>query len=207
MVHVALMLAPARAGDMIFGRPLLERLLLVCARAGVTRFFIEVPEAERAEIRASLGSFRDDPSVDLVESLDQALAHVPADVLAVLLRGSLVLSAWQLRRADCQPRCVSREVVELESTDEARGGGVLVGPAWPPLDGDQAGAQIEPTRPVAVCAGSRPRGRAGGRAGAWRARCAARAPRRTRRWRDGSIGGCPGESAIGWRTPRSRPTR
>src|SRR5262249_9046724 len=113
---------------MIFGRPLLERLLLVCVRAGVTRFFIEVPEARRAEIRASLGSFIYASSVDLVDSLDRALAHERADVLAVLLRGNLVLSAWQLRRAISSHAASSTEVAVLESTDDAHGGIVLVGP-------------------------------------------------------------------------------
>jgi len=59
LVHVALIHAAARARDVIFGRPLLERLLLVGQRAGVKRFFIEAPADRWSEVPASLSSFRD----------------------------------------------------------------------------------------------------------------------------------------------------
>jgi phosphatidylglycerophosphate synthase len=146
LVHAALIHAPARARDVIFGRPLLERLLLVCARAGVRRFFIEVPEARRDEMRASLGSFRDRPDVYLVGSLAQALAPEPAAALCVELRGNLVLSAPQLRGLIARQSTHSGEVALLQSTDAMRGGLIAAGPLSRLLDGDYAGAlRVEPT--------------------------------------------------------------
>ena len=46
---------------MIFGRSLLERLMLMCQRAGVKRFFIEAGDLRRGRLARLLGSFRDHP--------------------------------------------------------------------------------------------------------------------------------------------------
>ncbi len=65
--------APSRAGEPIFGRPLLERLILMCQRAGVKRFFIERPQARGEEQLPGLGRFLESPQVTVVDSLDQVL--------------------------------------------------------------------------------------------------------------------------------------
>ena len=62
-VAAALIHTPTHAGELIFRRPLLERLMHVCACAGVKRFFVEAASGERAALRAALGSFRDSPDV------------------------------------------------------------------------------------------------------------------------------------------------
>ncbi|HXJ84105.1 MAG TPA: CDP-alcohol phosphatidyltransferase family protein [Candidatus Methylomirabilis sp.] len=135
MVHVALIHALDRAGDMIFGRPLLERLLLVCGRAGVTRFFIEAPHDRPGEIRAALGSFRDSPDVDLVDSLARALAHLPAETLCVELRGSLVVSPWRLRRMIAAQAARPGELAVVQSAGDAHEARVAVGPLGRLLEG------------------------------------------------------------------------
>ncbi len=66
MIDTALINVPPRAGDLIFGRSLLERLMLICQRAGVKRFFIEAGASKDGDLRASLGSFRDHPEVNFV---------------------------------------------------------------------------------------------------------------------------------------------
>lgn len=135
VVHAALIGAPVRAGDAIFGRPLLERLMLVCERAGVSRFFLEVGEADRNGLRASLGSFRDHPGVSFVSSLGQALGQLPPATRCVALPGNLVLSAWQLHGLIARQAARPGEVVVLQSFDEGRGGSVAVGPLHRLLDG------------------------------------------------------------------------
>ncbi len=128
MIRAALIDGPVRADNVIFGRTLLERLMLVCARAGATRFFIKVPERERADLRASMGSFRDSPDVSLVGSLIQALEQVPVEAPCVALRGNLVLSAPQLSRVIASQAARPGEVVVLQSTDDGHGGAVAAGP-------------------------------------------------------------------------------
>ena len=131
---------------MIFGRPLLERLMLVCARAGVKRFFIQASGADRADVQASMGAFRDSPNVSVVNSLVRALDDVPAGALCVALRGSLVLSPPVLAGVIARQAACPGEIVELRSTDDAHGGAVAVGPLARLLDGPvDAVTQLPPT--------------------------------------------------------------
>ena len=127
-IDAALIQIPAGAGEMIFGRPLLERLMLVCARAGVKRFFIEVSPGERANVRAMMGALGDSPDVHFVDSLARALDDLPGAARCVMFRGPLVLSPPVL--AGLISRHVERpdEIVELRSTDAGAAGAVVVGP-------------------------------------------------------------------------------
>src|SRR5262245_38057328 len=79
-VAAALIHTPTHAGELIFGRPLLERLIHVCAYAGVKRFFVEAAGGEHAALRAALGSFRNSPDISFVGSLTEVLEQLPADV-------------------------------------------------------------------------------------------------------------------------------
>lgn len=135
MVDTALINTSGRAGNMIFGRSLLERLMLICQRAGVKRFFIEASEAERGGLRASLGSFRDHPEVNFVGSFVQVLEQMPADAPCVAFRGNLVLAASQLRGLLDSYAARPGGVVSVESTDLARGGSVAAGPLGRLIDG------------------------------------------------------------------------
>jgi phosphatidylglycerophosphate synthase len=157
VVHAALIEAVARPRDLIFGRPLLERLLLVCARAGVRRFFVETGAAERAEVRASLGSFQDSPDVTLVASRAQALEALPAGGPCVALRGNLVLPASRLRALIEGQAVRPDEVVVLGSADEAHGGTVAVGPLNRLVDGDYLDAiRIAPSGRLPFAISGRP---------------------------------------------------
>jgi phosphatidylglycerophosphate synthase len=156
-IDAALIHVPVRSGEMIFGRPLLERLMLVCARAGVKRFFVHAPNAEPADVRASMGTFVDSPDVRFVDSLTRAPDDLPADARCVVLRGALVLSppvfagliARQAERPD--------EIVELRSTDAGSAGVVAVGPLGRLLD-DRADAvtPVAPTGELPYAVGSGP---------------------------------------------------
>ena len=125
---------------MIFGRPLLERLLLMCQRAGAQRFFIAAAVARRDDLRASLGPFGDSPSVSFVDSLAEVLDHLPANARCVALRGNLVLATPQLRGVIASQVAGSGELVALESTDAAHSGSVAAGPLNLLLDGAVTGA-------------------------------------------------------------------
>ena len=128
MIDTALINVPAHAGSMIFGRSLLERLMLICQRAGVKRFFIEAGNPGDGDLRASLGSFRDHPEVNFVGSFAQVLEQLPGDAPCIALRGNLVLAASQLRGLLESQATRPGEVVRVESTDAARGGTIAAGP-------------------------------------------------------------------------------
>jgi phosphatidylglycerophosphate synthase len=139
LVDVALINVPARAGDMIFGRSLLERLMLICQRAGVKRFFIEAGDTADGDLRASLGSFRDHPEVSFVGSFAQVLEQLPPDAPCIALKGNLVLAASQLRGLLADQAVRPGEIVSVESTDPAHGGSLTAGPLRQLVDG--AGVQ------------------------------------------------------------------
>lgn len=128
MIDAALIDAPGRAANLIFGRPLLERLLLICQRAGVKRFFIGAPDTARASLQDSLGSFRDNPEVNFVTSFSQVLEQLPANANCVAFKGNLVMPASQLRMVLERRIANPNEVVALSSTDLDHSGSVIAGP-------------------------------------------------------------------------------
>ncbi|HVB81901.1 MAG TPA: CDP-alcohol phosphatidyltransferase family protein [Candidatus Binataceae bacterium] len=92
------------------------------------RFFIETGDPEDSGLRASLGSFRDHPEVNFVDSFIQVLEQMPADAPCIALKGNLVLATSQLRGLLASQAARSGEIVSLASTDAARGGTLAVGP-------------------------------------------------------------------------------
>ena len=53
----------------MFGRPLLERLMINCERAGVKRFVVAAPRDQYPQVARAMGRFKDRDSVLIVESL------------------------------------------------------------------------------------------------------------------------------------------
>ena len=156
-IDTALIHVPVRSGEMIFGRPLLERLLLVCSRAGVKRFFLHAPNAERADVRASIGTFGDSPDVRFVDSLTRALDDLPADARSIVLRGALVLSPPVLANLFARQAERPGEIVELRSTDAGSAGLVAVGPLGPLLhDRSDVVTRVAPTGELPYALGSGP---------------------------------------------------
>jgi phosphatidylglycerophosphate synthase len=136
---------------------LLERLLLICQRAGVKRFFIGAPDAERAALCDSLGSFRDSPAVSFVGSFAQVLEQLPADTPCIALKGNLVLPTSQLRAVlDCQA-IRPGEIVALDSTDTAHSGSIIAGPLARLIDGaGVAAARLQTSNQLPFALDGRP---------------------------------------------------
>jgi len=145
-VEVALLSAPPRAGELIFGRPLLERLLRACQRAGVTQFFIESSDAERVAVRETLGVYRDSSDVRFVAARAEVLAELPPDVRCLVLQGNLVLGPMQLRAVIDSQTARPGEVVALPSTDAMHSGVVMAGPLDGLVNGVGSAAWIAPAR-------------------------------------------------------------
>ncbi|HXR24979.1 MAG TPA: hypothetical protein VN742_06435, partial [Candidatus Binataceae bacterium] len=90
MIETALISTPSRANDLIFGRTVLERLMIQCERAGISRFVIETPADQRDLTQAALGRFRNKPEVGLVDSLAQATKELDPSTACVHFAGNLV---------------------------------------------------------------------------------------------------------------------
>jgi phosphatidylglycerophosphate synthase len=131
LIETALICASSRAHETIFGRPLLERLVMQCARAGVNRFIVETTPAEQATIRTALGSFGASPQVTIVDSLDAAAAWrdgLDPAAPCLALRGNLVMAQSQLRRALADYAMNPGRELCFTSADADRGGTIQVGP-------------------------------------------------------------------------------
>jgi phosphatidylglycerophosphate synthase len=126
---VALVDAPSRGTELIFGRPLLERMIRVCERAGVSRFFIRCPEEERSRFGQALGRFSNDPRVRLVDSFDEARNAGDLDEASpcVALSGNIVFSLSQLCDLMAWEASGGSEVVRLTGTDGDTTASVSVG--------------------------------------------------------------------------------
>jgi phosphatidylglycerophosphate synthase len=135
VIDTALIAAPDRANNAVFGRPLLERLMINCERAGIKRFVVAAPRELYPDVARAMGRFKGSDSVSMVESFSEILNHRDADGLGidpsspcVSFSGNLVFAKSQLARIlgahASNPRSVHRAV----STDRDQGGEIATGP-------------------------------------------------------------------------------
>lgn len=129
LVDTAIIKVPVRAGSMIFGRSLLERLMLVCQRSGVKRFFIESTQGEYVDASALRRALSDGIDVKFVPSIFQVIQQMPADTaVCVAMPGNLVLTTAQLRGLIAQQAANPGQVYALGATDNKQGTKIEVGP-------------------------------------------------------------------------------
>jgi phosphatidylglycerophosphate synthase len=128
VIETALISTPSRASDLVFGRTLLERLMIQCERVGVRRFVIEAPAELHELTQTALGRFRNRPEVGLVDSLERGTDALDPSSECVRFTGNLVLAQSQLRDTVARYGKSPGNVIKLESTDPERGGSILVGP-------------------------------------------------------------------------------
>jgi phosphatidylglycerophosphate synthase len=135
LIQTALIAAPDRATNAVFGRPLLERLMINCERAGIKRFVVAAPRERYADVARAMGRFKNYDTVSMVESFGEILNHRNAQELGidpsspcVSFSGNLVFAKSHLARIldahASDPRSVHREF----STDRDRGGEIATGP-------------------------------------------------------------------------------
>jgi phosphatidylglycerophosphate synthase len=140
LIETALIAAPNRGNNSIFGRPLLERLMINCERAGVKRFVIAAPAESHPELARAMGRFRDRDSVSIVESFADVMSrnngHAPIDPSAacVAFSGNLVFAKSHLTRILNAHAANPESVHRAESTDHDRGGEIVTGPIGQILD-------------------------------------------------------------------------
>jgi phosphatidylglycerophosphate synthase len=130
LVETALIYAHGRGGETIFGKSLLERNLEICARAGISRFFIACNGTPREAVERALGSFRNRAGVVMLDALDATSRQHSGFVdLApcIALEGNLIFTADQLARLIEQHASGGERVVRLASTGGDTSAGLAIG--------------------------------------------------------------------------------
>jgi phosphatidylglycerophosphate synthase len=143
-IETALISAPSRSDNRIFGRYLLERVILACERAGVRRFFIQAPASRRSEVESSLGSFRSRSEVTVVDRLELSLHGIDPDSPCISFAGNLVFSKLQLKMVLDSAAQNPNRVFRFSSSDADHGGEIAVGPMRRLLE--RGGLRNEPLR-------------------------------------------------------------
>jgi phosphatidylglycerophosphate synthase len=141
-IETALISAPSRGDNRIFGRYLLERVILACERAGVRRFFVQAPATRRSEVECSLGSFRSRSEVTVVDRFELSVGGIDPDSPCISFAGNLVFSKPQLKRALDSAAQSPNRVFRFSSSDADHGGEIAVGPMRRLLE--QGGLRNEP---------------------------------------------------------------
>jgi phosphatidylglycerophosphate synthase len=140
LADIAIIEAHPRSGDAIFGRMLLQRLVLIGQRAGVRRFFIEAPEDQQTSLSAALGGLPDNVELSFVRSRREVIGRSAPNTSCVMISGNLVMTAAQLQELIARHADHPQAVLELESADREHGGTVRIGPLARLLNGDAAAA-------------------------------------------------------------------
>ncbi|MBV8138583.1 MAG: CDP-alcohol phosphatidyltransferase family protein [Deltaproteobacteria bacterium] len=143
-IETALISAPSRGDNRIFGRYLLERVILACERAGVRRFFIQAPASHRTELECLLGSFRSRSEVTVVDRFEPCLDGIDPESPCISFAGNLVFSKLQLKRVLDNAAQSPNRVFRFSSSDADHGGEIAVGPMRRLLE--QGGLRNEPLR-------------------------------------------------------------
>jgi phosphatidylglycerophosphate synthase len=143
-IETALISAPSRGDNRIFGRYLLERVILACERAGVRRFFIQAPASRRSEVEGLLGSFRSRSEVTVVDRFEPCLDGIDPESPCISFAGNLVFSKLQLKRVLDNAAQSPNRVFRFSSNDADQGGEIAVGPMRRLLE--QGGLRNEPLR-------------------------------------------------------------
>jgi phosphatidylglycerophosphate synthase len=139
LIETALICAPSRAHETIFGRPLLERLMLLCSRFGIRRFIVEASPTTSDHIRAALGSFGSSPQVMIVDSISAAGAwrdEVGLAATCLAFRGNLVMAQSQLRGMLADYAANPGRELHVVSADADHGGSIEVGSLGAILNGN-----------------------------------------------------------------------
>jgi phosphatidylglycerophosphate synthase len=134
-IETALISAPDRANNTIFGRTLLERLMINCERAGVKRFVIQ-SKGQPEELARAMGSYHGRDCVRVVDSFSELLqpndGKSPERWLdpsspCIAFTGNLVLSKLQLNRLLKEHTADLAAIHHTFSTDRDRGGEMTAG--------------------------------------------------------------------------------
>jgi phosphatidylglycerophosphate synthase len=148
-IQAALISLPSRADELIFGRPVLERLIMLCRRAGISQIFIEAGSDGHDRAISALGIFARDPAVQTAQSFRDfpGARNLNPTTPCIRLSGNLVLAQSQLARAMEKYQAQPGIPMSIVSADREHGGTIEIGPMAALVGGS---ASVLPPVPPAV---------------------------------------------------------
>lgn len=129
-----------QAATELYGRPLLERILLSCQRAGISRFVVDCPPNERGLMRGAAGQFAADPDLLLVEIGKNGVPGLAPNTSCLLVRGNLIFAASHLSRLLALQRAQPERIVAVPVAAGEPSAQLCAGPLSDLLERDGAGA-------------------------------------------------------------------
>jgi len=156
VIQAALISLPSRADERVFGRPLLERLIILCRRAGIPRFLVEAGPDDRHRVLVALGGFASDPAVQIVRSLKDVPEAQNLNPAAACIRfsGNVVLAQSQLARAIAEYLTQPGVPLRIVSAEPEQGGSIAIGPMSALLNGPTPGFASPPSSKSTLAARS-----------------------------------------------------
>jgi phosphatidylglycerophosphate synthase len=148
-VHTAVIFGLSRADEIIYGKPLLERILLACERAGSAYFIVQCAREDRAMMLAAAGRFRNHPGLILSEfgsGWQRGLSFLDPLASCIAVRGNLVFSRGNLRRVLEEHAAHPEETIMLASAGGDPHALLAVGPLVSLLDPAQGRRLAPPSR-------------------------------------------------------------
>ncbi|MGH7948276.1 MAG: CDP-alcohol phosphatidyltransferase family protein [Candidatus Binataceae bacterium] len=156
MVETALIEASPHANEMVFGRTVLERLVLNCKRAGAKRIFVSTGGADRETVVASLARVGELRHVEVVESFNELLNGrfgLAQDTPCIALRGDMVMATRHLAAVVASYAANPMRTERISSADTARAGEIAVGTLHAVLKAAGVTGQPAATLPYALNGG------------------------------------------------------
>ena len=128
-VENAFIALPDRANDRIFGRSVLERLMINCQRVGIKRFFVRTGNSSHEAVAHAAKRLESNPDVTIVDCFEDVREKHGLDGVAPVaaFSGNLVFPKSHLARLVGEFETNPGKVVRLVSTDSDRGGEIAIG--------------------------------------------------------------------------------
>jgi phosphatidylglycerophosphate synthase len=151
LIETAIIRAPSRAADRIYGRTLLERAITNCQRNGISKIFVEAGEHRSSELAEAMGQFYGRPNVEIVGSMDALSAdgRVNPTAPCVVLEGNVIFTAAQLRNLISKSEEAASRVIRLKAHD-GDDGSITAGPFYRIVDSNELARQGSTSSPIEI---------------------------------------------------------
>jgi phosphatidylglycerophosphate synthase len=131
MAEIAIIESSPWEAPLIYGGPLLERLIATGERAGIKRFLIIRNDDESGNdtrMRRALGRYYDSSTVKVIEHPAFLDAIADAEAACLMVRGNLVVTVTELTKLIGMAEAAPGQIIAFEDKDAPADGIIAVGP-------------------------------------------------------------------------------
>jgi phosphatidylglycerophosphate synthase len=129
MAEIAVVEGSPRAATLIYGRPLLERIIAACVQVGIKRFLVIAGHGmagSDGELCAALGRYCGSATVRVIENPASLTEAADTEASCLMLRGNLAVSVTELKKL--LRTAAHDQIVAFEDKDAPADGVIAVGP-------------------------------------------------------------------------------